>query len=157
MADKAATEAQDYELFSGSLEPVTIEVEVPHSAGGRPGVVTATAKRLRGHEWYDLDDALIGELEHIASRGERELKARRIKLVQVLTRLDGIKGGPYEGDKAIRTLLDRDGAADLVWALWPAYVAVAGPSPTFRLVAEDSGADGAEAPNDARGENVATA
>jgi hypothetical protein len=127
----------EFELFSGELPPVCYEVDVPSGPTRELASVRATARQLSIDEYHALDVRVTLETMQVHDARENENARRRLRLAAVLTKLEGVKGGPIEG-KAIGQLLGSPGAAELVHLLWYGYERMVIPDLRFRpIVADD--------------------
>jgi hypothetical protein len=131
-------------------EPLDFDATI-YDDDGDAVTVTARAKHLRWHQFFALDDALFGEVEAgVDPTGEREIKARRIKLKRVLLELGNLDpkefpGGRLAAGVALDEFLDDDRNADLVYALWARLVEVLN-NPRSKSTAADSGVSDGAAP-----------
>lgn len=121
--------AKPYKKPKLKREPLTLDVTLYDDEGDLV-TVTAKAKHFRWHQFFALDDALFGEIEAgVDPTGEREIKARRIKLKRALLEVGNLDPEEYPSGRlaagaALDEFIDDEANADVVYALWGRLVEV---------------------------------
>jgi hypothetical protein len=128
-------------------EPITFPIVVRNPYSGEAETLTITAKHLWAHEFFSLDDKLIGSVKfgQADPEGSNKLRRAQLRVKEYVERIEGVDpeeakefGGLADNQSCVR-YLEEPGNEDLVYFIDPGYH-----DALFRTLAPESTSDRGE-------------
>lgn len=134
-------------------EPIVFPIVVRNPFTGEAETLTITAKHLWAHEFFSLDDKLIGSVKfgQADPNGENKLRRAQMRVREYIQKIEGVDpedaaefGGLADADSCAR-FLEAPGNEDLVYFIDPGYHDALFRTATPERVADRGEGDGQDA------------